>query len=231
MVDLKNHVDQAHSALSESGDTEAASAVDDMRDKFKKYFENMPLIYIVACILDPSMKMKFLEHVCDLNGDEEGKETNREHFERVCHEFDKFYKRKDRQQSGGSSSAGSIAGGFVPVPTPTTAGGAGSGSIRQSFLASSKKSAAAMPGSTRPMTIADEVRRYLADPICEMESGPGSDGILKWWKLNCSIFPILSRIAKDILSVPDHLGDNQRNHTVPLVPDLHVWGRTSSAES
>ena len=43
---------------------------------------------------------------------------------------------------------------------------------------------------------------YLSEPICDLVSGPGSDGILKWWKLKCCQFPILSRIAKDLLSVP-----------------------------
>ena len=205
LVDIKNHVDQAHSALTECGDLEAASAVNDMRDKFDKYFASMPLIYIVACILDPSMKMKFLEHVCDLSGDEEGREANRGHFLRVCNEFDKFYRLKDRQQRGGSTEPIAGAGGgqvLTRAALAMGAGGGGSGSIRESFLASNKKSAAALSGSGRPMTIADEVRRYLSEPICELESGPGSDGILKWWKFKCVEFPILSRIAKDILSVP-----------------------------
>ena len=40
---------------------------------------------------------------------------------------------------------------------------------------------------------------YLAETIVEDD---GNFEILRWWKLNCERFPILSRMARDVLGVP-----------------------------
>ena len=45
-----------------------------------------------------------------------------------------------------------------------------------------------------------EVERYLLDPI----EDPSNDklNVLLWWKVNGSKYPILQKIAKDILAIP-----------------------------
>ena len=185
----------------------AAGAVNDMREKFNKYFGDMPLIYIFACVLDPSMKLNYLEHVFQEDGNGQDIEESRGHFERVCVEFHRFYKSKrDAVQAAGDR--GSSGGGGAPAgcENPDVTAGLGRASFgkettsKANFLAklaSSQKVAAAVP-----MSVQEEVRRYLSEPVSDVDCGPGTDGILKWWKEKMTTFPILSRIAKDILSVP-----------------------------
>ena len=211
LIDMKCHIDFAYSELSGNGDERAAGAVGDMRAKFNKYFGNMPLIYIFACVLDPSMKLKYLEHVFHEEGQIEEIEANRENFMRVCVEFHRFYKQQ-KDTAGGADTGGGSAGVRGSAGGGSAGGGAGTlgratfektatSSSKANFLASSQKAAAEAP-TWGPMTIQEEVRRYLDEPLSDVDCGPDTDGILKWWKERATTFPILSRIAKDILSVP-----------------------------
>ncbi|GJS54947.1 zinc finger BED domain-containing protein RICESLEEPER 2 [Tanacetum coccineum] len=46
----------------------------------------------------------------------------------------------------------------------------------------------------------DELKKYLKEPILELDDEEDFD-ILSWWKINSPRFPIVSKMAKDILSI------------------------------
>ncbi|PWA92130.1 zinc finger BED domain-containing protein RICESLEEPER 2 [Artemisia annua] len=90
----------------------------------------------------------------------------------------------------------------------------------------------------------DELTKYLKEPRLELEDDEDFD-ILNWWKLNSPRFPIVSRMAKDILciqvstvasesafSASDRVLDPYRNSLAPSILEALVctqdWIRTSS---
>ncbi|GJW44493.1 zinc finger BED domain-containing protein RICESLEEPER 2 [Tanacetum coccineum] len=54
--------------------------------------------------------------------------------------------------------------------------------------------------SIRSSGVEDELKKYLKEPILELDDEEDFD-ILSWWKLNSPRFPIVSKMAKDILSI------------------------------
>ena len=83
LVDLKTHMDDMLATVTEAQDTVLMKSISDMIDKYNKYFETMPVLYIIASIFNPSFKMRFIEHIyCDELS--YLATENRGHFERVC---------------------------------------------------------------------------------------------------------------------------------------------------
>ncbi|GJR07017.1 zinc finger BED domain-containing protein RICESLEEPER 2 [Tanacetum coccineum] len=54
--------------------------------------------------------------------------------------------------------------------------------------------------SSRSSGVDDELKKYLKEPPLELDDEEDFD-ILLWWKLNSPRFPIVSKMAKDILSI------------------------------
>ncbi|GJW70991.1 zinc finger BED domain-containing protein RICESLEEPER 2 [Tanacetum coccineum] len=90
----------------------------------------------------------------------------------------------------------------------------------------------------------DELKKYLKEPRLELEDDEDFD-ILTWWKINSPRFPIVSRMAKDILciqvstvasesafSASGRVLDPYRNSLAPNIVEALVctqdWIRTSS---
>ncbi|PWA95484.1 hypothetical protein CTI12_AA008720 [Artemisia annua] len=99
-------------------------------------------------------------------------------------------------------------------------------------------------GGNKFSGVEDELTKYLKEPRLELEGDEYFD-ILNWWKLNSPRFSIVSKMAKDILSIQvstvasesafsasGHVLDPYRNSLSPSIVEALVctqdWIRTSS---
>ena len=46
----------------------------------------------------------------------------------------------------------------------------------------------------------NELEKYLGDPCCG--DGEENFNILNWWKMNCTRYPILATLVRDVLATP-----------------------------
>ncbi|XP_017251940.2 zinc finger BED domain-containing protein RICESLEEPER 2-like [Daucus carota subsp. sativus] len=156
-----------------------------MQLKFDKYWDECNKLLTVAVILDPRYKMAIVSYaykgVYDLQADFYILEI-REFLSKIFKEYsDKYEKSSGLVDSsrlgsglGGSSISGEWLGGF------------------QDFVASSNLGEQARKS---------ELDEYLKEGLFPMDNDSEFD-ILNWWKLNGPKFPILARMAQDILAIP-----------------------------
>jgi len=163
-----------------------------MKLKFLKYWENIPLLYSFAFILDPRAKMRGLFNVLVILKENLGVDYS-SYYASVKTELYKLFAKYDskfgaaknrraahpagqtgkRKQAWGRIFGGPRASGVIgPSPTPTS-------------------SAASVGCELTAYLDSENVTAYEND-----------FDLLLWWRDHKLTFPVLSIMAKDIMSVP-----------------------------
>ena len=160
-----------------------------MRMKYDKYYgtpdKMNPLVYI-ATIFDPRYKLVGLElSLCDLYGDIQGgaiMSKVKEKLEALFTEYWQLYKPLSTQ-SGQSTG-----------PVQIEKGKTSSAATYAQQLRKKLKG----PEGGRGM-IKTELQKYLQEELEEDEVG---DDVLGWWKIHGPRYPVVARMARDVLAVP-----------------------------
>ena len=149
----------------------------------------MNYLLFFASILDPRYKLEFVEYsVNQMYGDLLGSRMFINLKAELSTLFDEYLSLhgSSASDSVGSQSSQPVPEGERHVP----------GTTMSLIKARFKKYKLESGGIGSKKT---ELDIYLAEDIVEDE---GKFDILRWWKLNSERFPILSRMARDILAVP-----------------------------
>ncbi|KAL2922824.1 putative AC transposase, partial [Bienertia sinuspersici] len=159
--------------------------LDNMKVKWCAYFTEFPPIYAIAAILDPGVKLEGLTNLLtfyyqqlDVQFDVPYYVNNcKRILERLCEEYGAVI----QPQPVGSSMGASRFGILGPVLKKSRPDGSGSSS-------SSSSSSSSNIGVGEYLTYQFETEENFH--------------IIEWWKNHSSKFPVLARIAKDILAIP-----------------------------
>ena len=161
-----------------------------MVDKFEKYWDIANKLLEIAIILDPRYKMKSIEYYYKLLYDPFVADLRIESARKSFLElFNEYASQPSQPSSDGNSSRNSEA--TIPSSTQSSS----------SLLATRLGLERFIYESNSSRHSKSELEIYLEDP-----SSPGignsSFDILAWWRVNGPKYPIISRMARDILSVP-----------------------------
>ncbi|BAF17993.1 Os05g0521800 [Oryza sativa Japonica Group] len=166
-----------------------------MKQKYLKYWKNIPMLYAFAFVLDPRCKLRGLSAILSLVGDTIGVDYSSFYTEvrRKLYEVFRRYEVKFqevRQQR--------------PPPIPTTGkkkiqwgriwGGSSSSSIQGGG------SSSATSGDASSHVVAEELSGYLDSDAIHHEAQDFN--VLGWWNDHKITYPVLSKLARDVLTVP-----------------------------
>ncbi|XP_025881816.1 zinc finger BED domain-containing protein RICESLEEPER 2-like [Oryza sativa Japonica Group] len=160
---------------------------DAMLEKFNKYWENTNNIMIIATILDPRFKMRYIRWCFSEFFGETRCVTE---VAAITDEMEKLYRKYERicrhNQGGNSPHNGHSASSSISTTT-SLASIIPSGF--QSFLQSNAKESSK-----------SELLIYLDEPNVSLEDS--TFNLLNYWKVNAHRFPVVSNMAKRFLAVP-----------------------------
>jgi hypothetical protein len=180
MIDIAEHLQAAES------NEHFKHVARPMKMKFLKYWDNIPLLYSFATILDPRGKMKGFYITLDLLGKATGSDYS------LCYGDvkDELTRLFSKYQDKYCSNAGTTTAHRPVLPLP---GGNRWGRI---FDNSSSTSTPTITSSGN----VNELTAYLdSDPV---PWGDPNFDILLWWRDHKQSYPILSIMARDIMAVP-----------------------------
>ncbi|XP_019153680.1 PREDICTED: zinc finger BED domain-containing protein RICESLEEPER 2-like [Ipomoea nil] len=164
-----------------------------MKAKFEKYWgdiDKMNYMIFFANILDPRDKLEYMPtQLVHMYGEQKGKD----YLDKLLAGLNELYDDYAVSYSpsvvpaSGSGSVASVNPNVESVSAPV-------GRPQHLLKAQIKKQRMETGGRKKT-----ELEYYLSEAITEDE---GSFDILRWWKVNSARFPILSKIARDILAIP-----------------------------
>ena len=156
-----------------------------MMEKFNKYWEEKNNVMVIATILDPRYKMRYIEWCFGkiFDGDQV-----RFEIDEVQGELEKLFEdcelqHRERKAAQNKNSARSSLANDRTLSLPSAS------CEFQSFLSSTE----ANPSKSELLIYLDEMNVSLADKEFDL---------LSWWKVNSHRFPVVSRMAKKFLTVP-----------------------------
>ncbi|XP_050211323.1 zinc finger BED domain-containing protein RICESLEEPER 2-like [Mercurialis annua] len=173
-----------------------------MREKFNKYWGD-PLkinkLIFFSYVLDPTSKFNdLLFSLSNLFGQDHGKVV----FENVKSELNALFDEYQNAYLSGVSGSGfqfsssqpieGLVSNQMPILTMPPPAKRHTSLMKAKFAEHNKGHAETGPRKS-------ELETYLNEAPVESDE---DFNILKWWKLNAGRFPILSRMARDILAVP-----------------------------
>jgi hypothetical protein len=163
-------------------------AISKMKMKYLKYWSEIPILYAFAFILDPMAKLDGLRAALDVLGQTVGIDysdyfTNvRDKLSEVFHKYELKYNTVRVQRPP-----------VAPSRTKTTK--------VWNIIFGPSSSASASTTSTPVVLGSGELAKYLNCDI--VPHGDSEDfNILQWWNAHKLTYPMLSILAKDVLSVP-----------------------------
>jgi hypothetical protein len=170
-----------------------------MKLKFLKYWQNIPLLYSFAFILDPRAKMRGFRNVLQLLSQTIGTDYS-SYFSEVRTGLYKLYNKYENwfgvvrsqrhSQAGGSTGKQKTAWGKI-FGAPDTSIGVGSSTCTATASTST---------STAAIAAVSELSSYLdSDTVTCFDD---DFNILNWWHEHKLTYHILSILARDIMSVP-----------------------------
>ncbi|KAH9742727.1 zinc finger BED domain-containing protein RICESLEEPER 1 [Citrus sinensis] len=200
-------------ALQESTDPWVSSMAYSMREKFDKYWEStgkINKILIIASILDPQAKMDFAKHIFEIifGNDSLMVEQMTKAVKDLLNEFydaySAFFASSTPSMYGESGLSGSYGGTSSSQRFTTeanlvdVAGGECDDAFQESrpFLGYARK----VSVQNESRRVVSEVEKYLKDPV-EVPNNLKLN-VLLWWRVNGLRYPILEKIARDVLDVP-----------------------------
>ncbi|XP_073154092.1 zinc finger BED domain-containing protein RICESLEEPER 2-like [Henckelia pumila] len=176
-----------------SDDFELSEMSRKMKDKFDKYWgsiEKMNMIFYYAVILDPRHKLEFIEFSFDIMYNEIMKcAMMKEKVKNGMQEM--FYDYKLRYGIPGSPTASALGSTSFSKDSQS-----------DNFMTSRtylKDEFRKYKLGGKKEHVKSELEKYLGE---DPEDCDESFDILQWWKVNSPRFPILSRMARDVLAVP-----------------------------
>ncbi|XP_031100840.1 zinc finger BED domain-containing protein RICESLEEPER 2-like [Ipomoea triloba] len=183
-----------------NGMVEAGGAVSlmgrNMKAKFEKYWgdiDKMNLMIFFANILDPRDKLEYMPtQINHMYGEEKGKPYYDKVLAGLNELFDDYSVPATSSVSGSSVSA--AVGSASSVSSMTSVSSVSVG--RPQHLLKSQIKKQRLESGSKKKT---ELDIYLSEAIVEEEN---SFDILRWWKINAERFPILSKLARDVLAIP-----------------------------
>jgi len=160
-----------------------------MRMKFEKYWKKIPMLYSFAFILDPRAKLRGLHMALDLLAKSTSYNYNL-YANEVKHELFKLYNKYENK--------------FATARPARTAHPSGlTGKRKQAWgkiFGGPGGSGTSGPSSNIPIAGTCELTAYLdSDNVVAYDD---SFDILNWWHDHKLTYPVLSIMAKDIMSVP-----------------------------
>ncbi|KAJ3703583.1 hypothetical protein LUZ61_007288 [Rhynchospora tenuis] len=160
-----------------------------MFEKFEKYWGEVGVLMSIASILDPRFKLASVEYAFkELYPVYEVDECVKDVTNKLRALYEKY--AKDRVASKAAASTSNTIAGSAPV---------------ESSLRSRKKEhfMAFVRARGGEKSTKSELEVYLEEPVFhEEEQDKGQFDILLWWSQNCSKYPTLSKLARDVLCIP-----------------------------
>ncbi|KAJ3686932.1 hypothetical protein LUZ61_016096 [Rhynchospora tenuis] len=154
--------------------------------KWNKYWENGNVLLAVACALDPRCKLHVVEYYFKMLHPSELQDfmTNlKQCFDDMFNEYLLANTKASQSQTGGTAHAS----------------GSSSGSVQETNTRAGLKDFLNVKKQSDPMI--SELDQYLAEPLDHCSLDDDFD-ILSWWKLKAPKYPVLARLARDVLAVP-----------------------------
>ena len=175
-----------------SNDKFVVSMAKSMKEKFDKYWDMSNIALAVACFLDPRYKMKVVEFYYSEMSDDYG--------------FDDMYEFKKILQKlydSYASKYGSSAASFVQESEPITARTSRTSQCYVDLNEEPKRKrlSSFLRDNTEPGQEQTNFEQYIKDPLLTWKEGDYFD-ILSWWKTHSTKYPILGRLARDVLAIP-----------------------------
>ncbi|KAK3188479.1 hypothetical protein Dsin_028040 [Dipteronia sinensis] len=178
-----------------------ASAVVAMQKKFEKYWGKISLLYALGIIVDPRFRFNGLEVFSKELGESLGlSETDvAEHLSTLKSQMFEIFSIYENRYINGtvepappqqqSQQQSKLLRIFFSKATTSRASGPGSSSQSQSQSQSQRQHV--------------ELNRYLTTEYSITESDDfTTNDLLKWWRSKRNNFPIMSRLACDVLAIP-----------------------------
>jgi len=159
-----------------------------MLDKFDKYWEEKNNVMVIATILDPRFKMRYIQFY--FNG-LYGPTRCEQEVADIKKELEELYKKHEleqRRKIGGSNSLSTTQSASSSKETTSSVACLVSSEF-QSFLESS----ASESSKSELLIYLDEANHSLNDK---------NFNLLQYWKVNALRFPVVSSMAKKFLAVP-----------------------------
>ncbi|VVA39951.1 PREDICTED: zinc finger [Prunus dulcis] len=166
-----------------------------MKAKFDKYWEEFPTVFCFATIMDPRFKVFAIGEWLNMTGiDQLTIDSKLLALKTLLFQFFDVYKRsvmsyvgQNVQSANVTSSTLSQTPGSVVVP------------IMQDFSMQCLKRAKLSSSSSS--TTKSELQVYLDLPTIDV-ADDNQFSFLGWWKKNQSLYPIVSLMARDLLTIP-----------------------------
>ncbi|KAJ3705877.1 hypothetical protein LUZ61_009582 [Rhynchospora tenuis] len=158
----------------------------EMFRKWNKYWENGNILLAVACALDPRCKLHVVEYYFKMLHSSELQDfmTNlKQCFDDMFNEYLLANTNASQSQTGCTAHAS----------------GSSSGSVQQTNTKAGLKDFLNVKKQYDPMI--SELDQYLTEPLDHSSLDDDFD-ILSWWKLKAPKYPVLARLARDVLAVP-----------------------------
>jgi hypothetical protein len=170
-------------------DNHLSACVKPMQAKFLKYWKKVPLLYSFAFVLDPRAKLKGLQNALELLAGV-NKTSYTSYFVQVKSELNKLYEKYETK-----------FGAARPARTTHTSGLIGKRKQNWGKIfagTSSSSSSTAFSSNVGPSI--SELTVYLdSDNVVAYDD---DFDILNWWQEHKLTFPVLSLLAKDVMTVP-----------------------------
>ncbi|XP_074301063.1 zinc finger BED domain-containing protein RICESLEEPER 2-like [Silene latifolia] len=181
----------------------------DMKDKYIKYWGNidkMNMLIYMGVILDPNFKFLGLQLALHGMYEKDDAEVLARKIKQFAYDFFAEYRRIYAPVTPQSEDPD------MSTSIPTSGGG--SLALMKSISEQVKIKMRGFGGDSSTGFVRTELDRYLDEQKGEDEPS----NILDWWKLNEPRFPVLARIARDVLAMPIS--------TVALESSFSAGGRT-----
>lgn len=177
---------------SQSTDKRLKDMADIMMVKYQKYWgrnDRLNLLIFIANVIDPRSKLQVMGQMVRLMyGGIEGEKLVASISDLFRALFDEYALGLPQAQVHSSSSS-------VPPPPPVVAGSGSKLTLFEDYW-----STAVSFGTYSSSPSANlEIDRYLADPLVAPDK---NFDVLKWWKDNDLRYPVIARIARDVLAIP-----------------------------
>lgn len=190
IIEIADHLNQFEN------DDRLREVVVPMKTKFIKYWGNIPLLYSYAFILDPRAKLNGFTKALQFMSESLNRDYSA-YYQHVKTELSNLFCRYEIKFGGVR---------LQRPPQPLNGAGKKVCSWNRLFGSGSGVPAAPSPASASPSAPTfshpqvSELTNYLdSDPVSQFDD---SFNILSWWHDHKRTYPVLSILAKDILTVP-----------------------------